>query len=68
MSAANILDAVRTAGRRGKGAPGKHPADLGGTGLMTTLIHGLRRTGGRSGLQTMCESGGIASITIVELL
>ncbi|TKD50418.1 acetyl-CoA C-acetyltransferase [Sphingomonas baiyangensis] len=43
-----------------------HP--LGGTGtkLMTTLVHALRARGGRYGLQTMCEGGGIANVTIVE--
>lgn len=45
-----------------------HP--LGGTGakLMTTLMHGLRQRGGRYGLQTMCEGGGLANVTIVERL
>jgi len=45
-----------------------HP--LGGTGtkLMATLIHALRARGGRYGLQTMCEGGGIANVTIVERL
>jgi acetyl-CoA C-acetyltransferase len=43
-----------------------HP--LGGTGarLMTTLVHHLRRTGGRYGLQLMCEGGGMANATLVE--
>ena len=45
-----------------------HP--LGGTGarLMTTLLNALERTGGRYGLQTMCEGGGQANVTIVERL
>ena len=45
-----------------------HP--LGGTGtkLMATLLHGLKARGGRYGLQTMCEGGGIANVTIVERL
>ncbi|HYI43129.1 MAG TPA: acetyl-CoA C-acyltransferase, partial [Sphingomicrobium sp.] len=45
-----------------------HP--LGGTGakLMTTLVHALRARGARWGLQTMCEGGGIANVTIVEAL
>jgi acetyl-CoA C-acetyltransferase len=45
-----------------------HP--LGGTGaiLMTKLVHELHRTGGRYGLQTMCEGGGQANATIVERL
>jgi acetyl-CoA C-acetyltransferase len=43
-----------------------HP--LGGTGarLMTTLLHALEDTGGRFGLQTMCEGGGQANVTIIE--
>jgi acetyl-CoA C-acetyltransferase len=43
-----------------------HP--LGGTGaiLMTKLVHELDRTGGRYGLQTMCEGGGQANATIIE--
>ncbi|WP_297804365.1 acetyl-CoA C-acetyltransferase [uncultured Brevundimonas sp.] len=45
-----------------------HP--LGGTGakLMTTLIHALRARGKRYGLQTMCEGGGLANVTIIEAL
>ncbi|MEU6730777.1 acetyl-CoA C-acetyltransferase [Nonomuraea wenchangensis] len=45
-----------------------HP--LGGTGaiLMTKLLHELERTGGRYGLQTMCEGGGQANVTIIERL
>lgn len=45
-----------------------HPLGASGTKLMTTLVHGLRRTGGRFGLQTMCEGGGLANVTIVERL
>jgi len=33
---------------------------------MTTLVHQLRRTGGRYGLQTMCEGGGMANATVLE--
>jgi acetyl-CoA acetyltransferase len=36
--------------------------------LMTTLVHALHHTGGRYGLQTMCEGGGQANVTIVERL
>jgi hypothetical protein len=36
--------------------------------LMTTLLHELERTGGRYGLQTMCEGGGQANVTIIERL
>ena len=45
-----------------------HP--LGGSGgrLMTTMLHGLEQTGGRFGLQAMCEGGGLANATIVERL
>jgi acetyl-CoA C-acetyltransferase len=45
-----------------------HPLGASGTKLMTTLIHALRRSGKRYGLQTMCEGGGIANVTIVEAL
>ena len=36
--------------------------------LMATLLYELERTGGRYGLQTMCESGGLANATIIEVL
>jgi acetyl-CoA C-acetyltransferase len=45
-----------------------HPLGATGARLMTTLVHHLRRTGGRYGLQTMCEGGGMANATIVERL
>jgi acetyl-CoA acyltransferase len=45
-----------------------HPLGASGARLMTTLVHHLRRTGGRSGLQTMCEGGGMANATIIERL
>ncbi|ROO23884.1 acetyl-CoA C-acetyltransferase [Salinisphaera orenii] len=45
-----------------------HPLGASGTRLMTTLVHGLHRHGGRYGLQTMCEGGGMANVTIVERL
>ena len=45
-----------------------HPLGASGTKLMATLIHALARRGGRYGLQTMCEGGGIANVTIVERL
>jgi acetyl-CoA C-acetyltransferase len=45
-----------------------HPLGASGAKLMTTLIHGLRARGKRYGLQTMCEGGGIANVTIVEAL
>ena len=43
-----------------------HPLGATGARLLTTLVHQLRRTGGRYGLQTMCEGGGMANATIVE--
>ncbi len=45
-----------------------HPLGGSGTKLMTTLIHALRARGKRYGLQTMCEGGGLANVTIVERL
>jgi acetyl-CoA C-acetyltransferase len=45
-----------------------HPLGATGAKLMTTLLHELQRTGGRYGLQTMCEGGGTANVTIVERL
>lgn len=45
-----------------------HPLGGSGAKLMTTLIHALRARGKRFGLQTMCEGGGIANVTIVEAL
>ncbi|MDP3892938.1 acetyl-CoA C-acyltransferase, partial [Nocardioides sp.] len=45
-----------------------HPIGATGTRLMTTLLNELERTGGRYGLQTMCEGGGQANVTIVERL
>ena len=43
-----------------------HPLGATGARLMTTLVHQLHRTGGRYGLQTMCEGGGMANATVVE--
>ena len=45
-----------------------HPIGATGARLMTTLLNVLERTGGRYGLQTMCEGGGQANVTIVERL
>jgi acetyl-CoA C-acetyltransferase len=45
-----------------------HPLGATGTKLMTTLIHALRARGKRWGLQTMCEGGGLANVTIIEAL
>jgi acetyl-CoA C-acetyltransferase len=43
-----------------------HPLGATGVRLMTTLLNELERTGGRYGLQTMCEGGGMANVTIIE--
>jgi acetyl-CoA C-acetyltransferase len=45
-----------------------HPIGATGARLMTTLLYGLERTAGRYGLQTMCEGGGQANVTIIERL
>lgn len=45
-----------------------HPLGATGARLMTSLLHELERCGGRYGLQTMCEGGGLANVTIVERL
>jgi acetyl-CoA C-acetyltransferase len=45
-----------------------HPLGATGARLMTTLLYELERTGGRYGLQTMCEGGGVANVTILERL
>ncbi|MFE1910939.1 acetyl-CoA C-acetyltransferase [Streptomyces anandii] len=45
-----------------------HPLGATGARLTTTLLHELERTGGRLGLQTMCEGGGQANVTIIERL
>jgi len=45
-----------------------HPLGASGTKLMTTLVYALRDRSKRYGLQTMCEGGGMANVTIVERL
>ena len=45
-----------------------HPLGCSGARLMATLLNELERTGGRYGLQTMCEGGGMANATIIERL
>jgi acetyl-CoA acetyltransferase family protein len=45
-----------------------HPLGASGARLMTTMINHLEQTGGRFGLQTMCEAGGMANATILESL
>ena len=45
-----------------------HPLGATGAKLFTTMLNTLERTGGRYGLQTMCEGGGTANVTIIERL
>ena len=45
-----------------------HPLGCSGARLMSTLLNTLERTGGRYGLQTMCEGGGMANATVIERL
>jgi len=45
-----------------------HPLGCSGAKLMATLVNELERTGGRYGLETMCEGGGMANATIIERL
>ena len=45
-----------------------HPLGATGVRLMTTMLNELERTGGRYGLQTMCEGGGQANVTVIERL
>lgn len=45
-----------------------HPLGCSGVRLLTTMLHGLETTGGRFGLQTMCEAGGMANATLIERL
>ena len=45
-----------------------HPLGGSGAKLMTTLVHALKDRGKRYGLQTMCEGGGLANVTIIERL
>ena len=45
-----------------------HPLGASGTKLMSTLVHALKARGKKYGLQTMCEGGGIANVTIIEAL
>ncbi|MDA8394712.1 MAG: acetyl-CoA C-acetyltransferase, partial [Candidatus Dormibacteraeota bacterium] len=45
-----------------------HPVGASGARLMTTLVHSMVRRGVRWGLQAMCEGGGMANATVLELL
>jgi acetyl-CoA C-acetyltransferase len=60
-------DPARTNANGGAIALG-HPLGATGARLMTSLLHELERTGGRYGLQTMCEGGGQTNVTIIERL
>ena len=60
-------DPARLNARGGAIALG-HPLGASGTKLMATLVHALRQENKRYGLQTMCEGGGMANVTIVERL
>ncbi|MFC4913091.1 thiolase family protein [Actinomadura gamaensis] len=60
-------DPARTNVRGGAIALG-HPLGASGARIMTTLLHALEDTGGRYGLQTMCEAGGLANATVIERL
>jgi len=61
------VDPARLNPRGGAIALG-HPLGASGARLMTTMLHALEQTGGRYGLQTMCEAGGLANATIIERL
>ena len=61
------VDGERVNPRGGAIALG-HPLGASGARLMTTLINHLEQTGGRYGLQTMCEAGGMANATVIEIL
>jgi acetyl-CoA acyltransferase len=61
------VDPARLNPRGGAIALG-HPLGASGGRLMTTMLHALEQTGGRYGLQTMCEAGGLANATIIERL
>ena len=61
------FDPARTNANGGAIALG-HPLGASGARLMTSLLHQLERSGGRYGLQTMCEGGGQANVTIIERL
>ena len=61
------IDAEKLNPRGGAVALG-HPLGASGIRLMTTMINHLEQTGGRYGLQSMCEAGGMANATIIEIL
>lgn len=57
-----------TVNRNGGAIALGHPLGATGTKLFATLLNELERTGGRYGLQTICEGGGTANVTIIERL
>ena len=59
---------MATVNRRGGAIALGHPIGATGARLMTTLLHTLEQTDGRFGLQTRCEGGGQANVTILERL
>ena len=59
---------MRTVNPNGGAVALGHPLGCSGARLMATLLNELERTGGRYGLQTMCEGGGMANATIIERL
>ena len=62
------LGALSAAALAGSGIAIGHPTGCSGARLMATLLNELERTGGRFGLQTMCEGGGMANATVIERL
>jgi acetyl-CoA acetyltransferase family protein len=60
------IDPARVNPRGGAIALG-HPLGASGARLMTTMLHHLEQTGGRYGLQTMCEAGGMANAMVIEV-
>lgn len=65
-----VVDILRTASGKGKPGGALHgvPLVASGVRLMCAMIHHLEHTGGRFGLQTMCEGGGMANATMIEAL
>ena len=64
---AEFADRPKRLNPRGGAIALGHPLGASGARLMTTLLNHLEQTGGRYGLQTMCEAGGMANATIIEL-
>jgi acetyl-CoA acetyltransferase family protein len=66
--AAEFPEAKERLNPRGGAIALGHPLGASGARLMTTMLHALEQSGGRYGLQTMCEAGGMANATIIETL